>query len=253
MFQWSQQKIDWYQQAAEHCGYHRGVAELVRRFLPDGSTAADLGCGLGYLSMELAPGLSHLTCVDISTEATAFLSQQCRRRGIGNLSVVCGDWTAWQPDKPLDAVVLSFVNGVIHQLPLLFQKSQGLVISVMPLSNHDNSSYGLDDLLPPRPRPQYRLRECWEDTAPVLEQRGIPYERLEFALPFGQWLADKAEVRAFFRHYYSMEFPEARLDEYLATRRQPGGGYYLDNTKRGCVVAIRRDQVPLEILEGAMD
>ncbi len=253
MFHWTQQKIDWYQQAAEHCGYHHGVAGLVRRYLPDGSAAADLGCGLGYLSMELAPHLSRLTCVDISPEATAFLSAQCRRRRIGNLSVVCGDWTQWQPDEPVDAVVLSFVNGVIHQLPLLFQKSRDLVISVMALSNSDNSSYGLDDLLPPRPRPQYRLRECWEDVAPVLEARGIPYERTEFALPFGQWLADRDEVRAFFRHYYSLEFPEQRLEEYLAPRRQPGGGYYLDNTKRGCVVAIRRSRVPREVLEGEND
>lgn len=251
MFQWTQQNIDWFRQAAEHCDYHRQLAGLVGSCLPPDARAADLGCGLGYLSMELAPRLSRLTCVDISPQALAFLEAESRKRGLHNLSLVCGDWTRWAPEEPVDAVVLSYVSGVVDQLPLLLRKSRDLVISVMALSNRGSAGYGLDDLLPPRPRPGGRLRETWEEVGPALARRGIPFRRMEFALPFGQWLADRAQVRAFFRHYYALELSEEQLERYLAGREYPGGGYYLDSLRRGCVVAIRREQVPPEFLEGA--
>ena len=53
-FIWTEEKILWYQEAVAYFGYDRVLADAAEPYLPREETVCDLGCGSGYLAMELA-------------------------------------------------------------------------------------------------------------------------------------------------------------------------------------------------------
>ena len=248
MFQWTDQSMDWYEQAALHCDFHRQLARLIQPCLSGCDTIADLGCGLGYLSMELAQNCQQMICLDVSEPALERLAQNCLRRGIRNLKTTRGDWTLWQPQPRPDAVVLSFCNGMGQRLPILARLARKVIISVMPASDEENDSYDLNRYLPKRDR--YRGRENHKTVLPVLRSLGISWEEIPFSLPFGQWLGNEEEVKAFLYYYFHFQPQGQQLEEYLGSHQQ-GTGYYLPNIKKGYVVAVRVEDLPPEFRKGA--
>lgn len=250
MFQWTDQSMDWYEQAALHCDFHRRVACLAQPSLEGCDTIADLGCGLGYLSMELSSFCRRMICVDVSTPALGRLAENCLRRNITNLETLEADWTLWQPHPLPDAVVLSYCNGLGRNLPVLSRLAGKVILSIMPASNEENDSYDLNRYLPQRAR--YRGRENHKTVVPVLQALGVPYQETPFSLPFGQWLRDEEEVKTFLEYYFDFHPTTSQLEEYLASHKAENG-YYLPNVKHGYVVAVKVQDLPPRLLKGAMD
>ena len=63
-FTWTPKQIDWYEKASSYGSFHRQLASFLVPFLQPDDTVCDWGCGLGKLSLELAPYVARLTCVD---------------------------------------------------------------------------------------------------------------------------------------------------------------------------------------------
>ena len=108
MFQWNEEMVRFMRDASERGDYHQ---RLVRWMLPDLHPAdhiCDAGCGLGYLSLALAPYVRRVTAADRSEEALSVLRENCVRRGVGNIDILPGDLLRAAPPAPYDAMVFSF-------------------------------------------------------------------------------------------------------------------------------------------------
>ena len=84
-FFWSEQKIEWYQQAVAFFGFDRVLADAIAPYLPPEETVCDMGCGTGYLAMELARRGYRVTAVDDSELAIRYLEEEAARRGLPNI------------------------------------------------------------------------------------------------------------------------------------------------------------------------
>ena len=108
MFIWNEDMIRFLRDASEHCDYHHLLAEYLAKRLPENAHVCDAGCGLGYLSLQLAPYCRQVTAVDVSPEALAVLAANCDKEKIKNVDIRCGEIAELPPDEPYDAMVFCF-------------------------------------------------------------------------------------------------------------------------------------------------
>ena len=108
MFQWSEDMVRFMRQASEYGDYHRRLADWMRPDLHKRDRLCDAGCGLGYLSLALAPYVQHITAADRNGDALAVLRENCAARGIDNIDIRCGDLFSMPPDAAYDAMVFCF-------------------------------------------------------------------------------------------------------------------------------------------------
>ena len=82
MFTWTPEMIRLMQNANARSEYHRQLAAILAPKLAGCRTLCDAGCGLGYLSLALAPYVRRVTAADRSEAALDVLRQNCAARGI---------------------------------------------------------------------------------------------------------------------------------------------------------------------------
>ncbi len=75
--------------------------------LADGQAVLELGCGWGSLSLWMAAAYpaASITAVSNSRSQKAFIDQQARERGLGNLTVVTADMNDFQTTSRFDRIV----------------------------------------------------------------------------------------------------------------------------------------------------
>ena len=91
MFRWNEDMIRFLRDASEQSDYHRLLAEYLAGRLPADAHVCDAGCGLGYLSLRLAPYCRRVTAVDVCEETLAVLRENCAKEGITNITPRCGE------------------------------------------------------------------------------------------------------------------------------------------------------------------
>ncbi|MBP8639989.1 MAG: methyltransferase domain-containing protein [Oscillospiraceae bacterium] len=99
LFEWTPEKTLWYAAACEYSGNDRNkkISEAILDVLPPHPNVCDIGCGIGAISMELAPKASKVTAIDIDADALKFLRKASLRRGINNIDLVHGDFNELSP------------------------------------------------------------------------------------------------------------------------------------------------------------
>ena len=105
MFCWNEDMIRFLRDASEQSDYHRLLAARIARELPENARVCDAGCGLGYLSLRLAPYCRQITAVDRSAEALAVLERNIAAGGPQNITPLCGEIENLPPREPYDAMV----------------------------------------------------------------------------------------------------------------------------------------------------
>ena len=86
---WDADTIRFMIDACEYAPYNRELAAYIGPRLAPGAHVCDAGCGLGYLSLELARHAGRVTAVDRSPEALAVLRRCPRSHGTICLAVCC--------------------------------------------------------------------------------------------------------------------------------------------------------------------
>ena len=226
--------------ASEHASYNRELAALIGRQLSPDSHVCDAGCGLGYLSLELAGRVRRVTAVDISADALDVLRQNCARRGIGNVAIRCGDIEQTTPDAPYDAMVFCLFGGGRDALALAKRQCRGDVFLV--LRNYPSHRFSV------RRHPmEYTV---YQDVRALLDRAGVPYDSEERSLDLGQPFRSLDDARIFFEHY-NRDRDEPITDEFLMTRVQATGRadfpYYMPHRRDVGIIRVRTADIPQDL------
>lgn len=172
-FIWDDDRIRWYEQASGYSDFHRRLADFLLPYLLPNDRICDWGAGLGRLSLELAPHVAHIDCVDQDARVLKTLEEEAGRRGIHNITTHAG--RVQDMDLVGDVSLMVFFGTPVQLMFSLLDRTFRLLIRVM---NADRPG------LPPG-------RETAQEVREALERAGIPFQvlgaRLEFGQPFLSW------------------------------------------------------------------
>lgn len=191
MLEWRPEMIRYMQDASEHTEYNQTIAAQIMPYLKPDARICDAGCGLGYLSLELAPYVQTVTAADINPDALDSLQTVCRKRGIGNIRTQCGKIEEHPPVVPYDAMVFCFFGSIEEVLSITAQQCKGDVFVIV--RNYPNHRFSVG-------QHPHQLGG-YSHFCSVLEEKGIPYEKSELELEFGQPLRSLEDAKHFYCTY----------------------------------------------------
>lgn len=71
-------------------------------------TLLDIGCGVGNISLKLAPKLSKIYCLDYSTKMLELLNENAKKQNINNITTINKSWyDSWDDISNADLVIAS--------------------------------------------------------------------------------------------------------------------------------------------------
>ena len=83
MSMWRPDMVRFMRDAATHSDYNARLRDMMLPYLHPQDSICDAGCGLGYLSLALAPYVRQITAIDQSESAIAVLRENCTAQRIG--------------------------------------------------------------------------------------------------------------------------------------------------------------------------
>jgi len=231
--------LQWFERAAEETQFYRHLADKISPWLESDKVVYDLGCGAGFLSMEVAARVRQVIAVDINERVIDFLRKKLQENKIENVKPIVADWHTWRPAQPADVVILSYCNGILGCLPTLSALTGEHLIAVLPCSRREDS-FNVNKLV------RGGERTYGRETIPLakrfLKEKGIPFQFIDCTGEFGQPL-DFREEAGDFLHFYFDIVSEDLLEEYLRENLvSKDNGYYLPSQKRsGALIINKRD------------
>lgn len=191
MFQWKPGMVPFMRDAAEYGPYYERLAQALRPNLRADWRICDAGCGLGYLSLALAPWVRQVTAVDVCAEALQVLRENCRTREIGNLDIRQEDIRTVEAERPFDAMVFCCFGDMEEILAAGKRLCDGTLFCLIP--KEDTFSFSPGSVR----RPHNPFQRAWR----CLEERRIPFESRTLELEFGQPFRSLADACRFFEVY----------------------------------------------------
>ena len=188
---WHEDMVRFMRDASEYGSYNR---ELAARLMPELNREmhiCDAGCGLGYLSLELAPYVGQVTAVEKNPHALAVLEENCRARKITNILPRCGSIGEVLPAEKYDGMVFCLFGSIQEILETARKQCAGRVFIVT--RNYTRHRFSAGD----HPVGGYG----YEESKKILKQLKIPFGETVFDLEFGQPFRSYADARRFFEIY----------------------------------------------------
>lgn len=216
---WYKDMVRFMKDASEFGTYNQELARLLAPHLTKQTHICDAGCGLGYLSLALAPCVGQVSSVEKNPDAVAVLKENCRRFGVDNVTAKCGELDSTAPEEKYDAMVFCFFGSIDEILSAAKKQCSGNVFIItrnytthrFSVGSHKTGSYG------------------YKSASETLSALGIPYDEKIFDLEFGQPFRSLEDARCFFEIYSKDADKTAITDEFL----------------RGKVVQTGREDFPL--------
>ena len=236
MFIWNEDMIRFLRDASERSDYHRLLAKHLAERLPENAHVCDAGCGLGYLSLRLAPYCRQVTAADVSAEALAVLRENCEKEDITNIETRCGEIESLVPETPYDAMIFCFFGTGNEALRVAKEQCRGPVIIIKKAWSEHRFSIGK----------QKMSHESYADTLALLEGYGIPYKGETLALEMGQPFRSIADACRFFEIYDKSG--EAVTEEAVRARLRATGDaqfpWYLPQPKEMGMILLDSRNIP---------
>ena len=208
MFQWSEDMVRFMRQASEYGDYHRRLADWMRPDLHKRDRLCDAGCGLGYLSLALAPYVQHITAADRNGDALAVLRENCAARGIDNIDIRCGDLFSMPPATAYDAMVFCFFGRMEEIAAIAKAQCRGTVFAFKKNYTTHRFSVGSHAT----GSDSFSAAKAW------LSARGVPFTAQEMALELGQPFRSWESARRFFEIYSRDEDKSVITDAFLRSK-----------------------------------
>lgn len=238
---WYEDMVRFMRDASEYGTYNQELAKLLAPELTQEMHLCDAGCGLGYLSLALAPLVGKITSVEKNPDAVAVLEENCRTGGITNIEPMCGTIQEVIPEEKYDAMVFCFFGGIHEILQTAKQQCKGKVIMItrtytthrFSVGSHPTGSYGY-----------WGSRE-------VLTNLGIPFEEKTFDLEFGQPFRSLEDARRFFEIYSHDEDKSSITDAFLRSKVLETGRedfpLYMPHLRNLAILKFEAADIPDEI------
>lgn len=208
MFQWNAEKVRFMEDAAAWGDFHARLAAELAPYLPRDGHVCDAGCGTGHLALALSPYVKRVTAVDVSAQALALLTENCRKRGAANIDIRCGDIARLPPEQPYDAMVFCFFGHIEEILTISAAQCRGTVLAIMRNDGCHRFSAA-----------QGAVRHGgYPRGAAELTARGIPFHAVERELPMGQPFRNFDDARRFFALYQPPDDTTPVTDDFLRQR-----------------------------------
>lgn len=205
---WCEDMVRFMRDASEYGSYNQELAKHMMPELTRDMHICDAGCGLGYLSLALAPYVRQVTSVEKNPDALAVLEENCRARHISNIEIRCGAIQEVPPARKYDAMVFCFFGRGPEILDVAKKQCDGTVFIItrtytshrFSVGEHPTSSYG------------------YKGSRALLQELKIPYTEEILALEFGQPFRSLEDARWFFDIYSHDEDKSAITDAFLRGR-----------------------------------
>ncbi len=238
MFYWTRDIIRFRIDAAHYGGFDDKIAARILPHLPQNAHVCDAGCGLGYLSLALAPHCARVTAVDASAEALEVLRENAHRAGAENLSIIEGDLFSMRPARKYDAMVFCFFGGMNAALRAI--KAQCASKAFLIKKHWDTHRFALEE----KPLAHYTFqRACAE-----LDALGVPYQAEVFPLEMGQPLRSVEDAALFFSTYNEESIPNeterARIAGRLVSTGDAQFPYYLPACRPLGMIVLNAGDIP---------
>ncbi len=186
MQRWGPDAVRFMCDASEYGTYHQALIAELLPYLPQNGHICDAGCGLGYLSEQLAKHCRKVTALDRSEAALTHLR---KRSAAENLHIVCDD--IFSVSSQFDAMVFCYFGKTNEILHLSRKLCKGNVLIIKRECSEHRFSIGAV------PNRNHRV----ESTSDVLRQFNVPFESKQITLELGQPFRNIEEAMCFFRLY----------------------------------------------------
>ena len=238
---WYEDMIRFMRDASEYGTYNQELASLLAPELTRDMHICDAGCGLGYLSLALAPYAGRISAVERNPEPLAVLEENCRIRQISNIEIRCGAIQEVPPARKYDAMVFCFFGRGPEILDVAKKQCDGTVYIItrtytshrFSVGEHPTGSYG------------YRGSQA------LLRELGIPYEERTLALEFGQPFRSLGDARRFYEIYSKDADKSLITDEFLLNKLESTGQtmypYYMPHLRSLAILKFRAVDIPEQI------
>lgn len=214
MFRWTDDMIRFMADAAGRTDFHRHLAAELLPWLHPDDAVCDAGCGLGYLSLALAPHVRHITAEERDAAALAVLERELAARHIENVTPLCADVFTHRPDRPYDAMVFCFFGSMDEILSVAAAQCRGRVIAV----KRDQTDHRFTVTKQPLGGTHGVDAACRR-----MAELGIPYELKRTAFRFDQPFRSWEDARRFFEIYRRRDDASLITDELLRQRLEATG------------------------------
>lgn len=207
LYSWDDKSMQWYINAVNYQSFHSVAAEMILKALPENPAVCDIGCGVGALTMHLAPHCRNVLAMDLNSKPLFYLEEEMARRGHTNVDVVCGDFDdTGAPKEKYDAAIFCLAGSVPDFLGRGFMWANKVFFIENATDKRSFSAVGK------REKEMY----CNEDIK-YLERIGAKFKAEFFTAPFGQVFVDREDAENFMRHYDKFE-SEGDIQEFLDSK-----------------------------------
>ncbi len=213
---WSDDRIQWYERAAEHTDFHARLAAELSRIIPEGCSIAEYGCGLGYLAYELYKLGYDITAYDTDSEV---LRKAEERTGLS----IYEECDCYDISTSSDYAIAMFFGRITEEgniERLMKPLKQGLIY----ITGGGSARHTAPSLV-----------------SGFLNDRKIPFSVRELELEFSQPLKDADDATAFLRTYYRNEELLKDKASNLKPYGRDGFEYILENRKELTIYTIRKE------------
>lgn len=203
MFRWTDDMIRYMADAGRQTDFHRRLTAELLPYLSPRDRVCDAGCGLGFLSLALAPHVRHVTAADCDAQALSVLKEELAARHIENVTPLCTDIFTDRPAEPYDAMVFCFFGSMEEILATAARCCRGTVLAVV--RNDESHRFSGKHREPGR--------HSYETACRILSEKGICFTARTEAFDFDQPFRSLEDARRFFELYGGNEDWRSRLVE----------------------------------------
>lgn len=230
MFVWTDKSIELWKRAEKYTDHYKKLGDRLKDLIGKDQKVYDIGCGLGFIDLELACNVKCIKAFDIEQRVLDELEKNAERKNICNITVCSNDWTR-EEDNSCDTLLACSFGNIAVCLDDFLRIAKNQVILVKRHKAKPSKKYipGVKAF-------------SGEASEAYLKDKGIDYEKYFFESEFGQPL-ESYEEAVWFSEFHGMNknMPvEEFLDKNLISGEKYGYKYYLPNKKDMVIFIIKK-------------